>query len=62
MPDFPEELRPDRCKVMWTMTSDDIAIATTEYPEALEALPQRRLMARFKAVGVRAQTVVQSIR
>ena len=22
MPDFPDELRPDRCKVMWTMTED----------------------------------------
>jgi hypothetical protein len=53
MPDFPEALRPDRCKVIWTMTEDGrTAIATTEYPKALKAKAQERLARQFARAGV----------
>lgn len=53
MPDFPEELRPDRCKVMWTMTEDgSTAVAMTEYPKALEAKSQERLIRQFEQTQV----------
>ena len=53
MPDFPEELRPDRCKVIWTMTQDGkTAVATTQYPEALKAKAQERLARQFSRAGI----------
>jgi uncharacterized protein len=53
MPDFPEELRPDRCKVIWQMTEDgSAAVATTEYPKALNATPQERLVRQFLRLGI----------
>jgi hypothetical protein len=43
MREFPEELRPDRSKVLWTMTEDGTtAIATTEYPKALARIIHER--------------------
>ena len=53
MPDFPEELRPDRCKVIWTMTEDGRAVATSEYPDILERPAQRRLAGQFARHGIR---------
>jgi hypothetical protein len=53
MPDFPEELRPDRCKVVWTMTEDgSTAVATTEYPKALQGKAQERLIRQFSRAGI----------
>jgi hypothetical protein len=52
MPDFPEELRPDRTKVLWTMTEAGTAVATTEYPRALETVAQRSLIEQFRRAGV----------
>lgn len=53
MPDFPAELRPDKCKVIWTMTEDGrAAVATTEYPGKLQTPQQQRLIANFRRVGV----------
>lgn len=52
-PTFPEELRPDRCKVIWRMTPDGrTAIATTEHPEKLQTAAQQWLVRQFAAVGV----------
>ena len=52
MPNFPEDLRPDRCKVIWTMTPDgQTAVATTEYPKALKAEAQERLVRQFAIAG-----------
>jgi uncharacterized protein len=63
MPDFPEELRPDRCKVIWQMTEDGTtAVATTEYPQALAAKAQERLMRQFVAAGISVQVRVRSAR
>ena len=57
MPDFPEELRPDRCKVIWTMTEDgNTAVATTEYPKALAAKAQQRLARQFSRAGTRSSS------
>jgi Fe-S-cluster containining protein len=53
MPDFPEALRPDRCKVIWTMTEDgSTAVATTEYPKALHAKAQEELFRQFSRAGI----------
>ncbi len=53
MPDFPEELRPDKCKVIWTMSEDgDVAIATTEYPRALQTRRQKALVRNFRCLGI----------
>ena len=53
MPDFPEELRPDQCKVLWTMSEDGRrAIATTEYPKALQTRAQELLIQQFRRVGI----------
>jgi Fe-S-cluster containining protein len=63
MPDFPEELRPDRCKVIWTMTEDGTtAVATTEYLQALAAKAQERLIRQFEAAGITAQVRDRSAR
>ncbi len=53
MPDFPEELRPDRSKVLWTMTEDGgVAIATTAYPEALQTRRHEALVRNFRRLGI----------
>jgi hypothetical protein len=53
MPDFPEELRPDQCKVLWTMSEDGRrAIATTEYPKALQTKEQQMLIQQFVRSGI----------
>jgi hypothetical protein len=53
MPDFPEELRPDRCKVIWTMTEDGRkTVATTEYPDALKSRLHRWVIEQFVALGI----------
>lgn len=54
MPDFPEELRPDRCGVVWQMTEDgSAAIATPDYPERMHATEQQRLVSQFRRAGVK---------
>lgn len=54
MPDFPEELKPDKCKVIWQMTEDGLtAVATTEYPKAMETLAMKELISKFHAIGVK---------
>ena len=54
MPDFPEELRPDRCKVLWQLSGDGkVAIATAAYPEALQTRRQHKLAQSFRCLGVR---------
>ena len=54
MPDFPEELRPDQCKVIWQMTEDgQTAIAVTAYPERMRTTEQQRLMRQFQLAGVK---------
>lgn len=54
MPDFPEELRPDKCKVIWQMTEDGkTVIALTEYPGVLEKQSQRWLRSQFEKIGVK---------
>lgn len=51
MPDFPEELRPDKCKVMWQLTEDGTrAVATTEYPDKAQA--QLGLIRSFLRAGI----------
>jgi hypothetical protein len=53
MLDFPEELRPDRCKVIWQMTEDGrTAVATTDYPEPMQTTEQQRLLRQFRLAGV----------
>ena len=53
MPDFPEELRPDRSKVIWPMSQDGRpAIATTEYPKALQTKEQQMLIQQFVRSGI----------
>jgi hypothetical protein len=53
MPTFPEELRPDKCKVLWTMTEDGrTAVATTEYPDALKSRLHRWVIEQFVALEV----------
>jgi hypothetical protein len=47
MPDFPAELRPDRCKVIWTMTEDGTTAVTTTGRPVLKAKAQERLAKRF---------------
>jgi hypothetical protein len=54
MPDFPEELRPDRCKVIWQMTEDgEAAVATPDYPERMQTIEQQRLIRQFQLAGVK---------
>ena len=53
MPEFPEELRPDRCKVIWQMTEDArTAVAATEYAEALDAKAQKTLIQKLLRSGI----------
>jgi uncharacterized protein len=52
MPDFPEELRPDRCRVIWQMTEDGTAVATPDYPGRMQTAEQQRLMRQFRLAGV----------
>jgi hypothetical protein len=61
MPDFPEELRPDKCKVLWQLTEDgEVAVATTEYPQALQTRRQETLLRNFHCLGI--AVVVRSSR
>lgn len=63
MPDFPEGLRPDRAKVLWTMTEDGrTAIATTEYPEKLGTAAQQHLATQFRQAGVAVRAQISSDR
>lgn len=60
MPDFPEEMRPDKSKVLWQMTEDGAAaVAITEYPSALGNRAQQRLAERFAREGIRVLTTVK---
>lgn len=60
MPEFPEGLRPDRCRVMWSITEDgSTAIAATRYPDALKTKAHQRLINQFRGAGV--AVVVQEV-
>jgi len=58
MPDFPEDLRPDKCKVIWQLSQDGRrAFAVTEYPDALQTRKQRWLVEQFAREGIAVQLV-----
>lgn len=52
-PTFPEAERPDKAKVIWQLTQDGAtAVATTEYPKALQTAAQRYLISQFMQQGI----------
>jgi hypothetical protein len=56
MPTFPEQLRPDKCRVLWQMTEDGTtAVATPDYPGRMASREQRDLVRRFNAAGVQVR-------
>jgi hypothetical protein len=52
-PGMSEDMRPDRCGVIWEMCEDGrVALALTRYPKRLESVHQRRLIDYFMRHGV----------